>query len=174
MTVKITLTIAGADTSLFSIYSNLDFVVPLETNVNKGALQAGYTVVNVPDTATVIRVKSTGNCVNYIDIPLLENTSSTTSSSTSNTSTTTITTTGVPVAFYHIAGPFATGDDACPVISSFPINVKSFCLLLGVGCIVYTLFNVPFAGGGNWYKEQLSGVVFQVNGTGVITGVFPC
>lgn len=79
MTVLITLTIAGTDTGPFNLYSNADgFVSTFETGVSKAALQAGYSSALVPNSATVIRVKSVGNCTNYIDIPLGITTTTTT------------------------------------------------------------------------------------------------
>jgi hypothetical protein len=71
MTVLITLTVAGADTGLFNLYSNLDgFVSAFETGVSKAALLAGYSSALVPDFTTTVRVLSTGDCANYIDIVL--------------------------------------------------------------------------------------------------------
>lgn len=103
MTVLITLTIAGADTGPFDLYSDADgFVSPFESGISKAALQAGYLSTLVPNTATIIRVKSKGVCTNYIDIVIGATTTTTTSSSTSTTtttstsSTTTTTTTSVP------------------------------------------------------------------------------
>jgi hypothetical protein len=87
MTVLITLTTAGTDTGPFDLYSDADgFVSAFETGVSKAALQAGYPSSLVPNTATVIRVKSSGICTNYIDIPLT--TTTTTTSSTTTTTTT--------------------------------------------------------------------------------------
>ena len=71
MTVLITLTVAGADSGPFDLYSNVDgYVSAFETGVSKAALLAGYASALVPDATTVIRVKSSGTCVNYVDIPL--------------------------------------------------------------------------------------------------------
>ena len=79
MTVLITLTTAGTDTGPFDLYSNADgYVSAFETGVSKAALQAGYSSSLVPNTATIIRVKSTGVCSNYIDIPLTGTTTTTT------------------------------------------------------------------------------------------------
>lgn len=89
MTVLITLTIAGADTGPFDLYSDADgFVSPFESGISKAALQAGYLSTLVPNTATIIRVKSKGVCTNYIDIVIGATTTTTTSSSTSTTTTT--------------------------------------------------------------------------------------
>ena len=78
MTVLITLTVAGADSGPFNLYSNTDgFVAAFETGVSKAALLAGYSSALVPDYTTVIRVLSTGDCTNYIDIVLDEPTTTT-------------------------------------------------------------------------------------------------
>jgi hypothetical protein len=78
MTVLITLTVAGADSGPFNLYSNTDgFVSAFETGVSKSALLAGYSSALVPDYTTVIRVLSTGDCTNYIDIVLDEPTTTT-------------------------------------------------------------------------------------------------
>ena len=94
MTVLITLTVAGADSVPFNLYSNTDgFVSAFETGVSKASLLAGYASALVPDYTTTVRVKSNGTCVNYVDI-VLENTTTTTT--TVAPSTTTTTTTIVP------------------------------------------------------------------------------
>lgn len=70
MIVLITLTTAGSDVGpLFDLFSNTDgYSVAFETGVSTSALLAGYTSNLVPDGTTIIRVKSYGACVNYIDI----------------------------------------------------------------------------------------------------------
>lgn len=96
MTALITLTVAGIDSGPFDLYSNLDgFVAPFAINISKSSLQAGYTTSSVPDYTSIVRVKSTGLCVNYTDIVLAPYVPTTTSSTTS-TSTTTSSTTIVP------------------------------------------------------------------------------
>jgi hypothetical protein len=91
MTVLITLTFAGTDTGPFDIYSNVDgFVTPLATGVSKAALEAGYSLLGVPDAASIIRVKSTGVCDNYLDILIAGATTTTTSSTSTTSSTTTV------------------------------------------------------------------------------------
>ena len=90
MTVLITLTVAGADSGPFNLYSNTDgFVAAFETGVSKSALLAGYSSALVPDYTTTIRVKSNGICVNYVDI-VLENTTTTTTTVAPTTTTTTM------------------------------------------------------------------------------------
>jgi hypothetical protein len=94
MTVLITLTVAGADSGPFNLYSNTDgFVSAFETGVSKSALLAGYSSALVPDYTTIVRVKSDGVCVNYVDI-LLESTTTTT---TTVIGPTTTTTTSIPI-----------------------------------------------------------------------------
>jgi hypothetical protein len=89
MTVLVTLTLAGTDVGPFNLYSNVDgYATPLATGVSRSALLAGYSLAGVPDSATVIRVKSTGTCTNYIDMALSGGTTTTTSSTSSTTSTT--------------------------------------------------------------------------------------
>jgi hypothetical protein len=85
MTVLLTLTTAGADSGpLFNLYSNIDYVTPLQTGVTKSALQSGYTLSGVPDTATIIRITSTGtSCTNSIDVTVTGGSTTTTSSTTS-------------------------------------------------------------------------------------------
>jgi hypothetical protein len=79
MTVLITLTVAGADSGPFNLYSNLDgFVSAFETGVSKASLLAGYPSALVPDYTTTVRVKSNGVCVNYVDILLGATTTTTT------------------------------------------------------------------------------------------------
>jgi hypothetical protein len=93
MTVLITLTTAGTDTGPFNLYSNVDgYVSAFETGVSKAALLAGYSSALVPNGTTIIRIKSTGTCVNYIDVTVV----TTTTTTTTSTPTTTTTTTSVP------------------------------------------------------------------------------
>jgi|TARA_R110000803_G_scaffold72998_1_gene136718 hypothetical protein len=70
MTVEITLTIAGSNTSLFDIYSNSDgFINPVGSNVPVASLTSGTEFI-VPDNTTTVRVQALEECVNYIDIQL--------------------------------------------------------------------------------------------------------
>ena len=103
MTVYLILTSAGLDTGPFDLYSDLDgFVTPFETGVLKATLILGYSTT-VPDYATIVRVKSTNDCVNYVDINLQYPITSTTTTTTTTASPTTTTTTTafvcVPVVY---------------------------------------------------------------------------
>lgn len=91
ITVTITLTTAGTDTGPFNLYSNVDgYVSAFETSVTKVALVAGYTSTLVPDSTTTIRVKSTGVCTNYVDLPVVVPTTTTTTSSTTTSPVTSL------------------------------------------------------------------------------------
>jgi hypothetical protein len=142
MTVLITLTVAGLDSGPFNLYSNLDgYTSAFETGVSRVALLAGYSSSLVPDFTTTIRVISTGNCTNYIDIPLYV------------TTTTTTTATGL------VEGIMSTTShptDACP-LSLSPSWWLGGTGTIGVGGIVYTdsLGTTPFVGDGDFYKLKL-------------------
>lgn len=91
MTVLITLTLAGSDTGPFDLFSNLDaYTSAFETGVSKASLLAGYPSALVPDYTTVVRLRSTGDCTNYLDIPLYSFTTTTSSTSSTTTTSTTI------------------------------------------------------------------------------------
>jgi hypothetical protein len=69
MTALITLTTAGANSGPFDLYSNLDgYTSAFESGVSKASLLAGYASSVVPDFTTTIRIKSNGECTNYIDV----------------------------------------------------------------------------------------------------------
>jgi hypothetical protein len=71
MTVLITLTVAGIDSGPFNLYSNTDgYISAFETGVSRAALLAGYSSALVPNFTTIVRVQSTGDCSNNIDITL--------------------------------------------------------------------------------------------------------
>lgn len=127
MTVLVTLTVYGSDVGPFDIYSN-----PIDGN-NHGTfiiggillsqvIAPGYTVYDVPDDTTVIRLLSTGDCDNYIDIVVgtttttsSTSTSTTTSTSTSTSTTTTTTTSSEEVLYatWWTTGETANCGDPC-------------------------------------------------------------
>ena len=89
MTVLVTLTLAGADTGPFNLYSDADgFSTALASGISKAALEAGYSLTGVPDDATIIRTQSQGTCTNFIDM-FISGTITTTTTTSSTTSTTT-------------------------------------------------------------------------------------
>jgi hypothetical protein len=67
----ISLSLAGADTGPFNLFSNADnYVTAFASAVPKASLLAGYLSTTVPDQTVTCRVKSTGTCTNYVDIPI--------------------------------------------------------------------------------------------------------
>jgi len=67
----ISLTSAATNTGPFNLYSNEDsYVTPFESAVSKTALLAGFLSTNVPNLTVTCRVKSTGTCINYVDMPI--------------------------------------------------------------------------------------------------------
>jgi len=67
----ISLSSAGADTGPFNLYSNADnYVTAFATAVPKASMLTGYLSNAVPDLTTICRVKSTGACTNFVDMPL--------------------------------------------------------------------------------------------------------
>ena len=119
MTVLVTLTLAGSDTGPFNLFSNVDgFTTALATGVSRAALLAGYSLTGVPDTAAIIRAKSTGTCTNYLDMYLAGGTTTTTSSTSSTTSSTS--TPAVPCLTGDVSaiGTCAGGESALFTVSS--------------------------------------------------------
>jgi hypothetical protein len=98
MTVLITLTSAGTDTGPFSLYSDIDgYNAPFEINVSKASLLAGYTSVVVPNSTVIIRIKSEGSCVNFVDVVVPAYTTTTTTTTAAPTTTTTSTAAPAPI-----------------------------------------------------------------------------
>jgi hypothetical protein len=108
MTVLITLTTAGSDTGPFNLYSNIDgFFTAFATSVSKLALVAGYTSTVVPNFTSIVQVRSTGVCTNFININVTgapTTTSTTTSTSSTTTTSTTICLNNQPISLrYHLS-----------------------------------------------------------------------
>jgi len=67
----ISLNFAGANTGPFDLFSDADaYAVAFESAVPKASLLAGYLSNAVPDLTTICRVKSTGACGNFVDMPI--------------------------------------------------------------------------------------------------------
>lgn len=156
-TVLITLTTAGANTGPFDLYSDADgYVTPFENNVPKASLVSGYTSTVVPDLATIIRVQSDGECVNYIDLTIV--------------ATTTTTTTSAPRYAFPGSGYSDTNENgACSDAILNNRTLVSDCSVIGAGCVIYTnplgtneLLGQPYiliGGAGNFDVDPLTGVV---------------
>lgn len=81
MTVFITLSTAGDDVGPFNLYSDIDgYTTAFESAVDKTLLLAGYASSLVPDYTTTVRLLSTGECTNYLDLILPGTTTTTTTS----------------------------------------------------------------------------------------------
>jgi hypothetical protein len=68
MTVFVQLTTVGSDAGPFTIFSNLNYALPLGT-ASAEEIQTGVTIT-VPSNTSSVRVVSTGKCTNYIDLPM--------------------------------------------------------------------------------------------------------
>lgn len=167
MTVLITLTVAGVDSGPFDLYSNVDgFVSAFETGVSKAALVAGYSSSLVPNGTSIIRIKSTGTCTNYIDVIVTTTTTTTTVPPTTTTTTTlagdtffitngstnsTITNITVSAAsFYFLTtgslpvGPLQTASGTHSALASANIDVD-VTQSLGNACLILYINTVPVA-----------------------------
>ena len=165
MTVLITLTTAGVDSGPFNLYTELDgYITPFETGVAKIDLEAGYTSTLVPDYATIIRVKSTGSCVNYVDITLTEIT------------TTTTTTLPSYYAFDMSSPGRASSGLACAETGPFTYTIFSDLYPLDYGHTVYTASDLltPIVGGDLWYLWGIEGTAYKIDNSGLITDFFVC
>jgi hypothetical protein len=160
-TVLITLTTAGTDTGPFDLYSDADsYVTPFENNVPKASLVSGYTSTVVPDLATIIRVKSDGTCINYIDLPIV--------------TTTTTTTTAAPRYPFSGSGYSSISEnDACSDAILNNRTLVSDCAVIAPGCVIFTnplgtnpllgQSYVLIGGQGNFDVDPLTGVVTAVS-----------
>ena len=72
MNVLIQLTIADIDTGpTFDLFSDVNnYSSPFESGISKTALLTGHITSAVPGLASIIRVKSVGNCSSYIDLQI--------------------------------------------------------------------------------------------------------
>lgn len=144
MTISVTLTLAGLDTGpIFNLYSNVDsFATAFDTGILKSVIQAGYTTL-APSGTTVVRIYSPGACDTYIDVPVVDPSSTTTTTSTSSTSTTsttsstttttttvapttTTTTTATPINYAFGFQIVNGNDDATMFLNNRPIPIPSF------------------------------------------------
>ena len=69
MTGIITLTLAGTDTGPFNLYSNIDgYISAFAVNITRSQLITGYPTDTIPNLTTIVRIISTGDCTNYIEV----------------------------------------------------------------------------------------------------------
>jgi hypothetical protein len=170
MTVLVTLTLAGADTGPFDIYSDADgYTTPLASGISKAALQAGYTLTGVPDGATIIRVTSLATCTNSLDMLISGGTTTTTTSTTStstSTSTTTTTTTVAGPVEYTIDNS-ATGSSALACAGSTTTSLVYALPGYTVPIVTMIFYDspsltTPFVGSVGWRKLTRSGTDYAV------------
>ena len=70
--VLITLTDLGSLVGPFDLYSNLDgYTTPFETNIPVSAFTYGYFTTSLPYGTTIIKVKSDGECINFINLDII-------------------------------------------------------------------------------------------------------
>jgi hypothetical protein len=168
-TVIITIAAAGTDTGPFNIYSNTDaYVTAFASGIAKASLLAGYTSSAVPDAATSVRVKSNNDtCTNYVDIPLVEPTTSTTTSTTS-TPTTTTTTTAPLFSSYTLRIDFSSQPILCGVTPTTVFTYFGYTITTGTELFTTSSLLVPLIGY-NYLVEETSGDIYAIgSGNGVI------
>jgi hypothetical protein len=89
ISIEIGIVNIGVNAGPFDLYSDVDnFTTPFETGISKAQMEIGYVSNSAPDNSTIIRVQSTGDCDNYLDIPIAAQ--PTTTSTTTSTTTTTL------------------------------------------------------------------------------------
>ena len=177
MTVLITLTLAGADTGPFDIYSDSDgYTTPLATGVSKSALLAGYSLAGVPNDATIIRVTSTGTCTNSIDMLIANTTTTTTTSTTSTTTTvpptTTTTTTSTPGCQQIFLYP--NNANACDHLGSLTLFDTDNALAPTRLWVEGECGVTPVVGGNQWYSQGAGSDSYQVDNGGFIIATTAC
>jgi len=127
MTVLLTLTSAGTDSGPFDLYTDLDgFAVPFEVGITRNALLAGHLTILVPNNTLIVRAKSEGICINYLDIVLSYPTTTTTTSVAPSTTTTTTTSIGPvfvnPVSVTPISGTSISLSWPAAIIGASPLD----------------------------------------------------
>lgn len=168
MTVLLTLTTAGVDSGPFDLYSNLDsYTIPFEIGISKASLQAGYSSSVVPDYAAIVRVKSSGICINYTDIILTEITTSTTSSSSTIAPSIAITI----ASTQNQSSGTACGGTIAPVtayVLSLPVIQNQ--------TIIYTdaARTSVFQGNYIWFRNYSTQKSYQIDDNGIAVNIVPC
>ena len=177
MTVLITLTLAGADTGPFNIYSDSDgYTTPLVTGVSKSALLAGYSLAGVPNDATIIRVTSTATCTNSIDM-LIANVTTTTTTSTTSTTTTvtpTTTTTTTPTPGCQQINLYPNNSTACAHLGSLTLFDTDNALTPTRLWLLGECGVTPVTGGNQWYSQGAGADSYQVDNGGFIVATTLC
>ena len=184
MIVIVTLTSPGADTGPFNLFSSVDLINPLATGISRSALIAGYTLNNVPDAATFIRVTSTGICTNSLNINITNPSSPTTTTTTTSAVTPTTTTTTTSGG----GGPTTTTTTTAGINHPYEFTISNGyadeVLACGEGSTATTIWgdnpiflanvifyatqisNIPYDGNNLYYKNTASGQYVQISSLG--------
>ena len=65
----ISLVSGGVNTGPFDLYSNTDsYTSAFASGISLASMITGYVALTVPTSTTTCRVKSAGECTNYVDI----------------------------------------------------------------------------------------------------------
>jgi hypothetical protein len=182
MTVLVTLTLAGADTGPFDIYSDADgYTTPLASGISKAALQAGYTLTGVPNGATIIRVTSLSTCTNSVNMLISGGTTTTTTSTTSTSTSTTTTTTTVAGPVEYTIDNSATGSSASACSGSTTTSLVYALPGYTVPIVTMIFYDspsltTPFVGSAGWRKLTRSGTDYavEVDVNGELTNYVSC
>lgn len=185
MNIFLQLTLAGADTGPFNLYTNNDYTIPFVSGVTKNDLTSGY-YTTVPLGTTSVRIKSVppSPCDNYYDVVL-----------GSSPPTSTTTTTPAPYSVFQIAFDtpvpsltgFVDGAAACAGSSTYVITLYTdpgnltFANVLSNGDAFYTNpgLSSVFNGGAtnNWYKtiSPATNQAIRIDTSGFIdTSIYNC
>ena len=69
MTWAIQFSQLGVDTGPFYLYSDVnDYTAPIESDITRDQLLAGYPTDQIPDNTQIIRVVYFGSCINTVEI----------------------------------------------------------------------------------------------------------
>lgn len=114
MNIYILLTSVGSDAGPFNIFSDVGgYLSAFATNVSSATLAEGYPAI-VPDGTTIVRLRSIGECTNYLDVPV-----------TGGPVITTTTTTTNQYLNYWYYGKYNSPGGIVPIPTEVDINVLS-------------------------------------------------
>ncbi len=185
----ITLTIAGADTGPFNLYSDVDgFISAFEVGVSKAALMAGYFTVLIPAGTNTIKVMSVNKLCNNsifltgVDVTTTTSTTlfpPTTTTSTTIAPTTTTTTTGALFYAFDVTADWSLADtgavtdqtsfEAFLAAGYYGSNDLTSIVISGFSKVGNRIQCNLTANGTNFFLNYLD--VTQINGIGDIVGL---
>jgi len=152
--VIIKLTTAGTSTGPFNLLSDYDsYASPFETNLTKATLVTGYTSSLVPNTATIVRVLSSGSCTNHTDLTIVPTTTTTTS--------TTTTTTTVAFSTFTVRNTLSLLT-VCAEPSQTVYTAFGDTITTGTSVFTNTFLTLPFLNGG-FIVDVAVGDIFNIS-----------